>query len=276
MVYIAAALRAEARPWIDAFHLKQDHKHTAFPLYRGDDYTLIISGVGRINAAAACAYLLKLEASASDIVCNIGTAGSVSKALPIGEPFAIHRICDAAVKKEWYPDVLVHHVLRQAALTTVDQVARSCDGIENEMLIDMEAAGFFQTALRFVTCERIAVIKVVSDYIGLSIPSAEQIERQMSEALPLTAEALSKYASFGEKVCHMQDEQTLQALTQSLRLTQTQQQMLKKALKHYRLRTGRSFERRFEMCAATSRQRRDAFEQLKSELLAESSFDDLC
>ena len=52
-----SALHCEAKPVIDYYRLKKSHDDNAFDLYRGDDMLCIISGVGKIASAAACAWI---------------------------------------------------------------------------------------------------------------------------------------------------------------------------------------------------------------------------
>ena len=56
-VCIEVALKAEATPLIEAFKLKPLSGNPLFPIYENDEIKLIISGVGKIKAGAACSYL---------------------------------------------------------------------------------------------------------------------------------------------------------------------------------------------------------------------------
>ena len=60
MLNLIVATQTEARPLIAHFHLQAANLGSAFPLYHKDDLRLIISGIGKIAAATATAYLFGL------------------------------------------------------------------------------------------------------------------------------------------------------------------------------------------------------------------------
>ena len=79
-VFWVVALKSEAKPIISHFKLDHQSGNSIFPIYRNDKlgHSLIVSGVGQINAAAATTYL----ASESDAPpwaawINLGIAGSM-------------------------------------------------------------------------------------------------------------------------------------------------------------------------------------------------------
>ena len=56
MICFVIAYSAEATALINYFRLEKQQQQE-FPLYRADDISLVISGSGKSNAAAATAYL---------------------------------------------------------------------------------------------------------------------------------------------------------------------------------------------------------------------------
>ena len=74
------ALKSEAKPIISYFELDHQSGNNIFPIYRNDKlgHSLIISGVGQINAAAATTYLAS-ESGAPPWAAwiNLGIAGSM-------------------------------------------------------------------------------------------------------------------------------------------------------------------------------------------------------
>ena len=73
------ALKEEAQIILEHFKLKAVNQKTIYPIYKNEEEThwLIISGIGRSNAAAATAYLYSFsKASKYTSWVNIGIAGS--------------------------------------------------------------------------------------------------------------------------------------------------------------------------------------------------------
>ena len=173
MILIVTAFDAEARPLIDHFRLRRQADH-GFPVYAGGDVWLVVSGPGRINAAAATTHLHARAGFPWDNTwINAGIAGHAD--LPQGEARIAHKITDKASGKSWYPALVTGSPWESAPLLTVDQPDReyAYDG-----LVDMEASAFVETALRFSTGELVHVLKIVSDNreSPAVIPTASQLE----------------------------------------------------------------------------------------------------
>lgn len=162
MIRLVTALDCEARPLLDRFRLRRDHSAQGFPFYRnaaGD--ALIVSGVGRAASAAAVAYLyarLAAEQAPAGAWLNVGVAGHAER--PPGTAYLAHRISSADGARVWYPPIVIEPPCAAAAVVTVDQAET---GYPQDALYEMEAAGFFPTACRFVSAELVQVFKVVSD-----------------------------------------------------------------------------------------------------------------
>ncbi len=158
------ALRPEATPLISQMGLKA-FKGTGdlFPLYRSRDgrTCLTISGIGRVNAGAATAYLAgSLPDRAMTAWINFGIAGSGNASY--GQTFFASRIVEQGSQRSWYPGTVLDLPagVSRAEVTTVDQATES---YPVRGLVEMEASGFYQTALRVSTIEFCQVVKVVSD-----------------------------------------------------------------------------------------------------------------
>lgn len=160
MLNIVTALPAEARPIIKYFDLIRHQSKTLFPVYHNNDIRLIISGAGKINAAAATACLGSLKTTRQpEPWLNIGIAGHGSH--NIGDVFIAHSIEDATTGERWYPpQVTKRNSVPTEALTTVDKPDTS---YTHKTLIDMEASGFFPIASKVSTAELVQCVKVVSD-----------------------------------------------------------------------------------------------------------------
>lgn len=77
---IVIAAREEAEPFIRAFELAPD-KQAEFKIFAGNNIALSVSGIGKVNAAAACAYLILRYQP--ERIFNFGTAGALNSKLKL-------------------------------------------------------------------------------------------------------------------------------------------------------------------------------------------------
>ena len=158
MIHFVVALRAEAGPIIERFRLRGEAQRAPFALYRGKDARLVVSGVGRVAAAGATAYLATRFPEPDAAWLNIGTAAH--RSFDLGEAVLADRIVEAASDRSWYPPLIGAGDLRSATVCTVDRMET---GPTDRRLYEMEAAGFYSTVVRWSSAELVRVLKVVSD-----------------------------------------------------------------------------------------------------------------
>jgi nucleoside phosphorylase len=172
MIHFICALKCEARSLIAHYRLKHSTDSDSFPLYISPDkqISLTISGVGKINAAAATAFTHAfLHTEKQDIWLNVGIAGH--RELEIGEITLGHKIIDQANHYAWYPQIIFSPPCPSVEIISCDKPATDY----TDALFEMEAAGFYATACRFATSELIHVIKIISD-------NQQQPAEKMSES----------------------------------------------------------------------------------------------
>lgn len=156
---IVVALEAEARPLAAALGLSRDPEVQPFKLYRGEDAALIVSGPGKLAAAAATAYLhLAAGGEPHAAWLNVGIAGCGERA--VGEAALAHKVRDQASGEQWYPPLVFEPPCATGEVLTVDAVER---GYAGAWLYEMEASGFLTAATRFASGELTHCLKVVSD-----------------------------------------------------------------------------------------------------------------
>ena len=160
-VFWVVALKSEAKPIISHFKLDHQSGNSIFPIYRNDKlgHSLIVSGVGQINAAAATTYL----ASESDAPpwaawINLGIAGSMDG--EIGKLYQGIKVINPTRKKVFFPGYRFSKIVSLAEIQTLDYPAPVK---KNGVLHDMEASGFIDFATRFSCNELVFSFKVVSD-----------------------------------------------------------------------------------------------------------------
>ncbi len=159
MINILIAIHCEAKPLLKHFGLKGSTDHGPFRVYESKELRLIISGIGKVSAAAAASYVFaRYDRSPSSAWLNIGTAGHA--AYPIGKGILAHKITDAGNGLSWYPPLILKAPGQTETVITVDRPELEYTGTA---VYEMEAAGFYATASRFCTSELIHCYKVISD-----------------------------------------------------------------------------------------------------------------
>lgn len=182
MIHLVVALRLEAEPLAEALDLEAPAADEAsFPVFGGSGARLVVGGVGRAAAAAAAGYLEGRFPGEADLWINVGLAAH--RELPLGTVVVGHKIVEQASSRWWYPTLLLEPDLPTATVRTVD---RPMVEPPDEAVYEMEAAGFIATALRWVTSERVAIVKVISDH-GVEHPRAldrAEVSRHLRAAAP--------------------------------------------------------------------------------------------
>ncbi len=159
MLRILTALASEARPILDHFRLRAMRAEHPFRLYESSDIQLVVSGIGKVPAAAAAAYLQASTGGGRQHAwLNVGIAGHPSLAL--GEARLANKIVDFATGKVWYPPPSLVTGLERTLVTCVDRVEKNYAA---SSLYEMETAGFYPTVCRFSTAELVQCLKIVSD-----------------------------------------------------------------------------------------------------------------
>jgi adenosylhomocysteine nucleosidase len=164
---IVMATMLEAKPFVQKMSLKQTRK-APFYLFRNQQVLLLVSGIGKANAAMATAYCcLKFKTAC---VFNLGAAGAARFGYDLGEIFHIRKIVepDRPDLNTGKPCVHLPDLLegfKTAKLATSDRavldpknrkaIARNAD------LLDMEGASVVQACRKFES--RCFLFKFVSD-----------------------------------------------------------------------------------------------------------------
>lgn len=208
-VFFVVALQSEATPLIEHYKLKATAQ-SAFRCFSNGPVSLIVSGIGRINTAAATAALLHSAPSLQNAVCvNAGIAGHHT--LPVGRTFVAHRISDRATGTDWYPPMTFNPACESSALHTVDEPTTDYPQTAG---VDMEASAFYPVAIRYLPGELTQVIKVVSDTPETSLDTLDKarISALMKDATPMVAECVSRLQTLAAGAADTSE--TTRALTQ--------------------------------------------------------------
>ncbi|EYE89351.1 nucleoside phosphorylase [Fervidicella metallireducens AeB] len=242
MIYIATALYSEAQPFIDKLNLKKDNEITKFQVFKNKNYTLIITGVGKIPSAIAVTYLLsKSNIGKDDFFINIGLCGCRDKMVSIGSTFICNKIVDNDTGFSYFPDILFEHPFSEGSITTYSKVVKGCKS--NELLADMEASALFQAAGVFFQPHQIMFFKIVSDYLtGEFIPNDivyKYISNNADKIIEFVDRLNNKFKL--NPLWTEEEKNILHKTSESLKLSVTMENELTQLLTYYKLKNGDIF-----------------------------------
>lgn len=166
MIYIITAMGCEAKPLIDFFKLKKDNTIKKFQVFKNENITLMISGVGPIKSAIATTHLFSNFAPLEkDIIINLGVCGAKNRDFTLNEMVICNKIRNSITKRNFYPDMFFLHPFKEVSLETFGEPIFSDFNIESD-IVDMEGASFFEAASLFFENHQIFTIKIVSDFLN--------------------------------------------------------------------------------------------------------------
>ncbi|MDF1738123.1 MAG: hypothetical protein P1U86_03100 [Verrucomicrobiales bacterium] len=234
------ALRPEAKAIIEKFSMNLDQgASTLFPVYRSKcgSHDLVISGPGKVNAAAATGYLAGLagDDGATRGWLNFGIAGSGGN--DFGEVFLASKISDSATGRSHFPPCLWDRKLtpKRKAVSTVEQPCEIYP--EDDVLVEMEASGFYATAIKCQTMELCQSIKVVSDDPAHSISAItkESVSTMCANALVTIEPWLDAYSDSIKAVNSVNsDPPAMAALLAGLHFSATREHQLRRLVQLWR------------------------------------------
>lgn len=161
------ATTLEAKPFIDGLSLirKSDKP---FPVYKNKNYILIISGIGKTNAAIACAYACLTFPNCR--IINLGAAGATGTKHLLGNSFHITEAVEfdrphwksktPYVHKPDFLEGFSHAKIATSDHPVIDLKERKKISLLAD-LVDMESASVIQACKKFNA--RCYIFKFVSD-----------------------------------------------------------------------------------------------------------------
>ena len=155
------ALKEEAEVILTEYKMSLLSEKTIFPIFKNlnGSHWLILSGMGRHNAAAATLYLYeKSKANRWSTWINIGIAGCGKG--NYGDLCLVDKIINSSDSKTTYPYTIKRSNLPRMELLTTDMPITDYDLKE---LIDMEGSAFYDMASKISSRELIGLLKIVSD-----------------------------------------------------------------------------------------------------------------
>ena len=230
MLHIVTALPCEAKPLIQHYRLNGRQPENGFRIYENDQIRLIIAGIGKCAAAAACAYLQGMETNSKHAWLNLGIAGHAT--LEVGEALLAHKITDAATGNHWYPPMPFKRPCQSLELITRDQPEADYDA---NAAIDMEASGFYATAIRFNSSELVQVLKVISDNHAnpATEVNAALAEELICARLDVVDQVIQQLQQLNKKLDQQNSTEIQQLFMQRWRFTVSQQHQLLRLIQRW-------------------------------------------
>jgi len=229
-IFIYTALPCEAKAFIEHYKLKKDLEVHAFAVYLNKDICLAVTGLGKSAMAAGVAYSqARYNSTEHPVLVNVGIAGH--QHYPLGELFLIDKISDVDSQKSYYPVLISTAPCRRASLQTVSKPQLQYPESE---LCDMEASGFYETAVRFTSSELIVCLKVISDNQESSIAAinAKQVNALIATQLSTIEALLIKTRALAVSMT-APVPQLFNELLQRYHFTSQQRQQLKSQLSRW-------------------------------------------
>lgn len=180
MICVEVALKAEAAPLIEAFDLKPISGNHLFPIWENNQIKLIVSGVGKIKAGAACSYLAAIYRD-EDIYGWLNVGIGEHQTRKPGTPFLIHKIIDEARHASFFPSFAFVPPCETEICLTIENPESHCN---IHAVYDMEASGFYAIASKLSPLEMIHVFKIISNNPNLEA-NKKQVESLVSDHIDL-------------------------------------------------------------------------------------------
>lgn len=185
MTTIFCALLKEARGLIKELGLTRRKDAPVYDIYEVDDIRLIITGIGKVQAAAAAGYCTGIFGT-DDLYINYGSAAGM-----VSGTFLAAMIKDESTGCEYFPDIS-DSSFRHCTLVTSDnpvskyEILRSSFDMrvgEAPAVYDMEGAAIFAVLKKVVTPDRIIILKTVTDNGNPDFKKTGQILNDCSPAV---------------------------------------------------------------------------------------------
>jgi nucleoside phosphorylase len=230
MILIVVALKVEAKSIIDFYDLKRVDDNS-FEIYQNSKQALIISGVGKFNATVATTYIISKFSNIKKII-NFGICGARKyDNINIGDIFLVHKISDYETKRDFFPNILLKHNLIETDLTTFNNPVNNEDF--DTKLADMEAFGFFFASLRFLSIEKIIVIKIVSDFLSPQKFKKEYIISLINNKIEVLDEFIQNYVIVKTPILSIEDINKIDSICDNLNLSFSNKVQLTSMIKYF-------------------------------------------
>ncbi len=258
LVIIIAHL-GEARAVLDLSQF-EEIKNASFLTFRKHKILVVISGQGRLRAAAAVSFAKTLCEYNRIFWLNIGSAGH--RNLSIGTVVQAGKIYDQEINRSWYPSTPFK---KNIATVEINTSATPVKNYPKDVCYDMEASGFIELAQIDSIPEQLAVVKVVTDnrYSPIRHQSFSELEMCMQKKKNIIQSLIIEYMTQAAGIVDSLKPITLPWWLRTVKFTATQRNEIKHLINCYR---AKSKERRLPFLKILkTASTRDVLNQLRRE-----------
>jgi len=175
VINLVVALASEARPLVRHFGLSQDRVSRGFRVYTSGHIRLVVTGVGKLNAAAGVSFIAGQDGTPDQVWLNVGLGGH--RDLVVGTGIVALKITDHSASRSWYPPRVAVLTPAGSQVTTYELPV---EHYPDDTVCEMEASAFYSYATRFSTAELVQCYKVISDnettgVTAVDAPAAETL-----------------------------------------------------------------------------------------------------
>ena len=241
MIYVAAALTAEAKPLITYFKLKRDNEIKKYQVFKNEEIILIITGSGMMQGAIGTTYLLSsLNIREEDIFVNLGICGAVKEIFQVGDIVLCNKITNNGNGKSFYPDMLFRHKFKEGTLESFFHVVdKSMESEIKGELVDIEGAGIYEAASLFFSQHQINIIKIVSDYLDTTGITVEKVTHIVESGILSIDEWLNERKKFNvsdKEIFTLNEKDIMNMVEKNLRLTESMHYEFMELMKYHKLK----------------------------------------
>lgn len=241
MVFIVTALNIEAAPIIQHFKLKKDMNITFYQIYKNDNIVLIVSGVGKIKSAMAAAYLFSTyKSNEKPILINIGFCGTNSSKYEVGSMLLINKITDIDTGYDYYPDIFIDSSFPREALYCYSRPVESENfKVGKDIFCDMESSGIMEAASKFTYAHKVAIIKIISDYLSPNNLDRELLDSYIRNNIVYIEQIIGEMNSIGSENNEFSIEEEvnfLNIISENIKLTKSMEQIFWKEVKKAKIK----------------------------------------
>lgn len=271
MIFFVISFYQEAKPLIEHFKL-QKILSSKFEIFSNNQIFLILTREGIIRSSIGTTFLLtRFSAQEKDIAINLGICGAKNRNFQKGDIILCHKIINHYTKKAFYPDIIVNHDMKEGVLESFMTPVKK--DIKKEIegdIVDMEGAGFFESASFFLPPHNIHCIKIVYDFLDYEKIKKEEISNLIYNHIPKIEKFIYSLLELNEYEKLPFEEENIkdmvEKLKDSLNLTFSMTHELEKYLKGYIIRKDNIPKEIFDFLnikANSKKERKEYFERIK-------------
>ena len=164
---IITALQDEAKPIIEFYNLSRESKQSDLKVYANNDFSLLITGVGRKKVIDTLPIYLERIYNPNNLLINIGIAGGNPHSSKIGNMYYIDKLSSEFSNNKYSFPVIDKIGIDKISLITVEKNINNNDNNIYKELVDMEAAVITEIAMKYFDLSKIKILKIVSDHMDI-------------------------------------------------------------------------------------------------------------